>query len=207
MSIGLEIINDNGSRQVVDTAPLLTFKDKLKYEYTSSGNRYFTADYLLAVKPDNNSSIVLTTIGTSSYSYKVVGTGDVIRYDYEVAPSGGDRFGLEVYNEQGTLQYSSNQKALKVLEVISISDIRTVSGNFNIGSVFWSKNYQGKELAMMTIRKPFRSASNSLRTLALTKSGYDYSLTIQQEASGDAWGTNVVSKYNLYCLILDVTGY
>lgn len=210
MPVGFEVIDDLGRRQVVDSAPLLTFKDKKVVN--GSSTVYLTDKFLMAAKPSNNEPLLLTTFRVSAstidtednerYAYRTVGKGEFIRFDYGVAPISAGNYGLEVFNENGVLRFSSHQKPLKILDFISISDLRTIDGN-----VYWSKSYAGKEVAVITQQYPIWNEGSNIITAAAFKR--DSSITIEkviEEVDGSIT-SGLQKSYTGYYIVVDVTGF
>ncbi|WP_201555769.1 hypothetical protein [Psychrobacter sp. 72-O-c] len=219
MSTGFEVVNDNGSKQVLDKAPLFVFRDKLDHNNPNgSGRQYgqFSNKHVFATRPYDGHTLLTKQGGAfywlddpvdnEPYAHVGIGQGEVIRFDYNIPANSTDNYGLEVFGESGSLVYTSNQKALKILDVVKFSDIRPELTTVNGRNTCWSKNYIGKNVAALTIQFPAWNKNSDLMTIALAKRGDTYALEAAVEVSNDSNG-DIVPAWGLYVLIIDVTGY
>lgn len=215
MGIGFEVTNDSGGKQVIDTAPLITFKDKFTIIEGNNDNGYLLYDNLFALKPSQGSTVLINNflkkyVNQVTY-YKLKGSGEVIRFNEGVPPtSNSDRFGLEVYNDLGVLQFSSNQKPLNILDVVYINDIRPEEYTLEGRRFYWSKNYGSKEVAVMMIAAPIWGEKPHFMTTAAAKRGNTLYFEAEIEHSDKAvfdYSGNPYPLWSLHALVLDVTGY
>lgn len=215
MAVGFEVTDDYGRKQVIDTAPLLTYKDKKVIDGTPA-NRYVTDKYLMAAKPSEGNSLVLTKFASSSeidpidnerYIYRTVGNGEFIRFDYGVAPTSVVRYGLEVYNDNGVLMFSSNQKALKILDIITITDIREAQYDAGGRRTYWQNNYPNKQVAVITMQYPIWAENPHIMTVGAVKRGDTIALEAVIEWTDSMLVGGLIASYGASYMIVDVTGF
>lgn len=214
MGLGFEVTNDAGSKQVIDTAPLITFKDKFTVIPGDANNGYINYDYIFACQPSDGSTLLVTTY---LYRYedqkkkdKIIGSGELVRFNDGAAPIGGERFGLEVYNEQGVLQFSSNQRPLKILDRLYNNDIRDIETVVGGRRTYWSKDYGNKKVAALMLGAPAWGEDPHFMTVAPAKRGsvFAFEAAIENtDAEVFDYLGNPIPMWRIHALILDVTNY
>lgn len=214
MGLGFEVTNDNGSVQVIDTAPLITLKDTFTVITSDIDKGYISYEYLYAYKPANGSALLTNSFLKKNVNgvlrSRIVGQGEIVRYNEGAAPLGGERFGLEVYDDKGELQFSSNQKPLKVLDVVYNNDIRTTETVVNGRRTYWSKNYGNLEVATIIMGQPTWAEAPYFMTIAPAKRGNVFAFeAVQEHRDDDAfnWGVIPNISWRFHALVIDVTGY
>lgn len=214
MGIGFEVSNEQGYKQIIDTAPLITYKDKIYSTDTANNPHYVDYTYLFALKPASENILILSTLrriydDATGYKYRLGGTGEVMRFNEGVSPApSSNSFGLEIFNDEGVLQFSSNQRPFRVLDVVKLDNIWQTDSIVNGRRVFWSKNYGDKEVAAFMITLPLWAESPNMMTIGLSKrSGITYfeaGIDNVDKSYADRWTAN----YNtLHALVIDVTNY
>ena len=220
MPVGLEVINDYGKKQIVNKAPLLTYFDKLTGA-TNTNRLWSTQRYVYALKPDNNSSFIAykepfappelsyETLEDGSDLWRVLsrGSGSYIYFKYNEPPTLSNQ-GLEIYDDTGKIQFSSNQKPLKILDIVNIADIRQTVTTINGNRTYWSKDYGSKEIAAVIISAPVWGESPHFMTAAPTKRADLFTFEAAISDTDEDTVSNAVGwKYRLHALVIDVTGY
>lgn len=216
MPVGLEVMDDKGRVQIIDKAPLLSFKDT-KVVSGDTNNRYLTDKHLLAAKPSNGNKLLLTnfavsndidTIDNQRYAFRTVGLGSFFRFEYGVQPtSSSEKYGLELYNEQGILIFSSSQKPIALLDIVTIPDIRNTAKNINGNITYWSKDYGMKDVAVITVQYPIWSSGSNIMTAAAVKR--DRVMAIEQvvEWTDSQLVPGLITSWSASYLIIDITNY
>ncbi|MFK4001695.1 hypothetical protein ACI2I3_10145 [Psychrobacter namhaensis] len=223
MAEGFEVTDDFGRKQVLDSAPLLSFSHKITGA-TETNRIYISQQLPLALSPADG-YVLLTRLRTADrytgaeyyedlpnnkimYKTRTVGTGDVFVFGRDIPPAAAD-YGLEVFNLSGDLVFSSNQKPLKLLDVVSISDIRQTLTTINGRRTYWNKDYGGKQCAAIYIQGPIWGEDPYFMTAGFAKRGNTYAFEAAPEERDDAIFdyTTIVSAWGLQALIVDVTNY
>lgn len=219
MGIGLEVINEHGRKQVIDTAPILTLSDKKIVDNTAfkiSDELYVTTARVTALAPSDAQAMTVvhgnsTRGGIDPYTgarmqYFVRGKGEVFIFQ-ETQPITGSGFGLEVYNERGEIQFSSNQKPLRILDFIDIADIRQHGDTLGGIRRYWNKSYPGKKIATIVSRYPIWYEEGYYMTAAMFKRGNTYSVEPYAEQRAGMSGDGLVNAWNYQALVVDATNY
>lgn len=223
MAVGLEITDDAGRKQVIDTAPMLVFTETVYAHHTlSDGRRCFTGNNLLVLKP-NNSSIVLwdlfrtgnTTVaseGDAWLAFSLKGDGTVYKFEYNLAPESTENFGLEIYNESGVIQFTSHQKPLKILDVFETDDLRTLNSNYRTnGAILWSKDYSGKTVGMILSEGAFYTDNDEyFMSIGAQKIGDTINLVaadMYKDKESVRRGGGIVPNYKAKVFLIDLTNY
>lgn len=215
MPVGLEVMDDNGRVQIIDKAPLLSFKD-IKV-VSGDSNRYLTDKHLLAAMPSNGNKLLLTTFAASNdvdtidnqrYAFRTVGLGSFFRFEYGVQPtSSSEKYGLELYNEQGVLIFSSSQKPIILLDIVTIPDIRNTATNINGNITYWSKDYGMKNVAVITVQYPIWSSGSNIMTAAAVKRNQVMAIEQVVEWTDSQLVSGLITSWSASYLIVDVTNY
>ena len=214
MGLGFSVTNDNGYVQVIDTAPLMTYKDAYTAIIGEGYEGYVDYDYIFAYVPANGHQIHSNTFRKiftgDRYRHKLLGAGKIVRFNEGASPLSTERFGLEVYNDKRELQFSSNQKPLKVLDVYQSSNIRNDVKTVNGRRTYWSKNYGNKEVGAIVMSNATWGESPYFMHVAVAKRGNVLAFEAGQEHEDRVAverGGGVIGTYNFRALIVDVTGY
>lgn len=217
MYAGIEITNDSGRKQIIDTAPILTLERVRNINNTNFRNAdaiYISPTRVVALKPSDGYG--LTTCfdpygrgGIDPHTgvnmrHFVVGKGSILEFQEE-QPIGNSSFGLEVYDKNGVIQYSSNQKPLRVLDFIDMEDVRSHGDTSGGVRRYWSKSYGGRDIAVITSRKPVWRSGNRSITTGIVKRGNTYSIEALTESLWAAGG--VVESWNYQGIVVDATNY
>lgn len=214
MGLGFEVTNDAGSKQVIDTVPVVTFKDKFTVVSGNTTNGYLGFDDIFALKPANGGTLLNNTFvkiyDNQKERHKIVGQGEVIRFNDGAAPLGGERYGLEVYNEQGALQFTSNQRPLKILDVFYSTDIRNTETTVNGIRTYWSKNYGVLDVAALIVTSANWGEDPHFMKAAPARRGGVFSFEAAVEHTDGFifdYAGNPENNWGMHALILDVTNY
>ncbi|MFK3915778.1 hypothetical protein [Psychrobacter sp. NPDC078501] len=216
MGLGFEVTNDAGRKQVLDTHALLSFSETIVSNASNEGNLYRDPRHITAYRPINDSVMTVNYLvrqrhvlddGQYHYLHRVQGYGAMYNFS-EVLPTANDRFGLQVFNSLGTLVFSSEQKPLKILEIINIPDVRQVGTSVNGRTTHWRKNHGSVTAAVVLIRQPlWTSGSNFMTSGVSLRSGYlamEETVEHRDSNAADRWIGNI---YGLYALVVDVTNF
>ena len=216
MGIGLEVTNENGRKQVVDSAPLLTYMSKTT-GINDNNKEWVDPRATIGLSPAEGKSLITRFVltdrlityedGSKARQELSKGEGSFYFFEYGVAPT-ATSFGLELFNEQGELQFSSNQKPLRLLDVIDVDDIRNHRTSTNGFNGYCAKTFPNKDIAVIMINYPVWQNHDKLMTAAPTKRGY--TITFEdfiEDQNSDLIGAGVYSAWNLKALIVDVTNY
>lgn len=219
MGIGLEITNDYGRKQVIDTAPILTLSDKKIVDNTAfkiSDELYVSTARVTALAPSEGQAMTIVNSdsargGIDPYTgarmqYFVRGKGEVFIFQ-ETQPITSSSFGLEVYNERGEIQFSSNQKPLRILDFIDIADIRQHGDTLGSIRRYWNKSYPGKKIATIVSRYPIWYNNGYYITAAMFKRGSAYSVEAYAEQIAGLGGSGLIEAWNYQALVVDATNY
>ncbi len=213
---GLEITDDNGRVQVIDAAPLLSLKT-IKNITGSTENKYITDKHLLAAKPSNGNKLLLTTLAVpygidpvdnEGYKFRTVGLGELFVFEYGAQPTvGASEYGLQVFDEQGVLMFSSEQKPIRLLDIITIPDIRTVANNVNGNTTYWQKNYGSKDVAVITVQYPIWTSGSNIMTAAAVSRGQIMAIESAIEWTDSELTPGITTSWSASYLVVDVTNY
>lgn len=211
---GMLVLNKDDKTQVESTAPLLKFSHKI--EGASNGSRKQVSErYPVAFCPAEGFSLnmfggyygvlEIWDNGQRATTARTEGTGDIIIFT--IGDINSDiNYGLNVYNDDGTLTFSSKEKPINVLDVVNIPDIRTTATNINGIPTYWRKQYPGKTIAAMLFEYPVFQKGNSFLTASPSlRNGY-FALeeALMYSAEG---GTLLFSTWHVRAMIIDITGY
>jgi|26BtaG_2_1085354.scaffolds.fasta_scaffold00298_19 hypothetical protein len=210
MGVGLEILNDSGYVQVLDAAPILTLEKNQAVNNTVfqfEDRVYFSGSRVVAMEPADGHHLISTNDPYRNgpidpetdrpYGYYAIGNGNIHIFRHN-QPLTQDNFGLEVYSENGELQFSSSQRPLRVIDFVDIKDVRYST---------WSKTFPGKRVAAITSRRPIRSANDQYMTKGIHRNGDNYFLADASEGRNPYPDGGLISAYNFQALIIDVTNY
>lgn len=209
---GFEVTNDAGEKQIVDTAPALYF-----YRKYVAGHKQIIFEELFAVKPSEGVVSNLSNWQLDKGAIDPSGEGQQPRHEMRGAPATviafrfgmpktSTGFGLEVFGASGQLQFSSNQRVLRVLDVINTPDIYAGGSVIEGRRTHWRKNYGNKEVAVITIQMPiWPEGGNTARTIGFARRGEWF--CIENGHYADIPTQFLDSAMATHLIIVDVTGY
>lgn len=222
MGVGLEITNEFGKKQIIDKAPVLVFTNKIvganSYARDDAKNVFINEVNVYAVRPASDNYLLLSTLsfkvnealqGPERVKYRSIGIGEFLIFKHS-QPIASSNFGMEVFDENGVLQFTSNQKTLKLLDTVFINDIRTTQTMVAGRRTYWSKDYGARDIALIFIESPFWGESPHYMTVAPAKRGSVFALEAVVELTDREsvdFGGGVKPTWGLKALIIDVTGY
>lgn len=212
---GSSVLSPDGKEQWTSDSGLLTFSRKVAT--TPSSRVWVSMRTPVAYEPSEGStlnslrnnvseSVETWPNGQNARMTYSTGSGNIVYYD-ESPPVISSGYGLAAYSNLGILDFSSDQKPLKILDIVDIPDIRQVAVTVNGIPTYWRKSYPGLSVACMFINYPIfqdwllYTAAPSLRggVFAMERAVYD-NVTVNDIG-------NWASTWSLRCLIVDVTGY
>lgn len=216
MTTGFEVVDDYGRKQVLDTHPLLSFNHKLFSNSANLGDLYPDPRPIYAWLPDNNQIMTQNyfrsrrvALEDSKYytTNRIQGFGTMYAFTSS-KPTSDENYGLEVYDASGDIVFNSNQKPLKILDIINIPDVRqsrtTVSGRVT----HWRKAYGSKTAAIVLVRQPLWASGSDFKTsgVALRDSYIALEETVEHRDGelADRW---IGNTFALYALVIDVTNF
>lgn len=207
---GLEVTDDNGIAQVVDTAPSLNFHSKF---YAPHGTLVF--DDIFAVKPSEG-VVVNTTRRLGKLSgtdpsgegkkplEALWGDGTIVTFRLGL-PKTSHGFGLEVFSELGEFQFSSSVKVLRVLDVIRMDNIFSNKQTIDGRETYWRKNYGAKEVAVIVMQMPvWAGYRENIHTTGFVKRGEWFCIEMGMYAD-DIPGYLIEDALKTQLLIVDVS--
>lgn len=196
---GLSVYNDDMQLQIDSDYIDVSLQHKKRLGVESSA--YVDSDFITAFGIDDGGTIL---------PIKYSGQGDLYVFNSSPAIPTESGFGLELYGADGSVYFSSKNKSIKVIDLVSISKSQ-------LGPSFsWSKSYQNK-VALLPMSIPIRLSMGAQQIV------YFYSVAFNRNGNSVAanWALYANRPYhsgeddmlylskasNLEFLVIDVTGY
>ncbi|WP_296201979.1 hypothetical protein [Psychrobacter sp. UBA3962] len=187
---GFQVLSERGDVQLSDKAYDITWQNATELK----GEGEFSGDFI-AVEPRDGETFypfplklriggwsddtVFADINPDKIQmYK--GSGRVHFFGYTTTPPVGENFGLQVFNENKELTFSSGMLSLDILEVVEVDDVR-----INTNSVI-SRHFVGdRKVAIVPLGNPF----------LMVREGDKYDHFDVWSASFSREGQYIVTKY------------
>ena len=214
MGVGFETTDDNNRKQVLDTHPLLSFTEIIQSNTGNKGKLVSDPRYVYAWRPFNNEVMTLNYLKNKFVEFNgefynchlIQGFGDIYTFS-EKRPTKRLNYGLEVFNSNGDLVFNSEQRPLKILDIINIADVRQSRTNINGNTSHWRKSYS-VTAAVVFIQRPLWTDGSSFVTsgVGLRDSYISMEETVEERdaAAANRWTGNT---YSLYALVIDVSNF
>ncbi|WP_434352977.1 hypothetical protein VH441_07205 [Psychrobacter sp. HD31] len=202
MAANFLIMDDEGRKQVVDNAIDL----RLSNTFSVDGVHRLSVFDVCAIQPTGTYKIYEdNSIWGSDYPHSFYGKGLIHVFDYGYTTSPSDaKYGIEVYDENGKLTFSSAFLSLNILDVVQI-DIRDNARYENGERVYWSKDYGHSNVAIIPLTSPWFAADGKESTVACLMEGTTLKLARKKTNHGDA--SRLISTFYFECLVIDTSFY
>lgn len=208
MPSGFEVYDDSGRLQASDK----TYDLSITSTHTING-KFPVRKSMVALESTQSGWAFLglwRDIGEEDIENMAKGDGVVHVFEYKVVA--GANFGLEVYDEQGGLTFSSNLKSCNVIDFVSIPNIF----NSNVGDgLTFNKYYGNRRVAVIPVKLPYyavrnpnNSINNSLATMGFNTA--DGSVKVGTVIDMEIFlPTSIAFQYptELVFMVIDVTNY
>lgn len=201
MGQGFEVINDKGEVQVTSEAPLLTFDSS----YDISGITNVPAK-IIALAPTMGGDRVNWSWGFQKDYSTFVGQGYAFTFDYGMPPESIANYGIEVFDAAGNLTFSSGQRAMRIIEQVNISDVRT-GGNLDR---IWSTPLAGggQMLAILFNKQAIWQSGSRAMTVGVYLDDNGNVCLGQAVALDDHYIVDgLIGRYNIDFVVVEVSGY
>lgn len=168
MASGFEVYSDTGTIQASDKHYDLSRSRSQKY----NGVVEFD-DRIYAIEPDNTKGVNVKFVSDPPVlTQSVQGEGTLHIFEFGHVPKG--TLGIEVYDENGLLTFSSDLRSCNVIDFIDVPDYTNMGEQ---DGVFFSKNYSATRFAIIPVRIPFMALKSDdfgyshLGTLSFIRNG------------------------------------
>lgn len=165
---GLSVYNDDMQLQIDSDYIDVSLQHKKRLGVESSA--YVDGDFITAFGIDNGGTIL---------PIKFSGQGDLYVFDSSPGNPSKSGFGLELYGADGSVFFSSKNKSIKVIDLVSISKSQLDAG------FSWSKSYQNK-IAIIPMSIPIRLSMGAQQIV------YFYSMAFNRN------GSSITANWSLY---------
>lgn len=201
MGQGFEIINDKGEVQVTSEAPLLTFDTS----YDISGRTNVPAK-MIALAPTMGGQRVNWSWGFQKDYSTFVGQGYAFTFDYGMPPESIANYGIEVFDAAGKLTFSSGQRAMRIMQQVSIPDVRA-RGNLDR---IWSTPLAGggQMLAILFNKQAIWQSGSRAMTVGVYLDDNSNVCLGQAVALDDRYIVDgLIGRFSIDFLVVEVSGY
>ncbi len=199
MTTGFLLYDNYGRKQVTDNAIDLVYKNKVLV------NGYlYNDDFIVALQPAINKKIY-RRYGYSKHN--VAGNGYLYTFNFNYNSSTKNKYGLEVYDENGNLTFTSNLLSLNIIDDVYIENINETYRMLDGETSYFSKSYGSTDIAVIPLISPtWLSSGNELTESYYFKNGcLRVSFAIR---SDDVGGRRLKTEaYALHFLVIDTSNY
>lgn len=202
---GFEIIDNSGRKQVSDTFYSATLTDILPIN-----DRVRLHSKFYALQPTSSTETIQPALELGGDLAMVDGVGNVCLFDFAMTPQ-PTSFGIEVFDDNGKVTFSSNMVALDVIDVIEYSD---VTAHRDSNGVYFRRSYpSGVVPAVLPLRTPFWAIKGNHDWLAdLATIGYCVNgselIAKRGMALAQGWFPSPFEFYRGYkAIVIDVKKY
>lgn len=205
MPNGFEVYSDSGKIQASDK-----HYDLSRSRVQSYSGRIEFSDRIYAIEPNVNKGVnVGFVFDPPTLTQAVQGDGKL--HVFEFGHISQSNFGLEVYDANGKLTFSSNLRSCNVIDFIDVPDYTNMSAS---GSVLFSKSYTALRIAIIPTRIPFFALSSPdfgyfhLGTLSFIKRGDRLEIErVVSEYNGLSSFVGFIYPTRLSFAVIDVTNF
>lgn len=200
-----ETYSESGRLQISDEAVGLTISsiETIKPYYTHHKHKFY------ALQPKSGEAI-----STTNYYWKSMdgifgshmGEGRVFIFSYDYTPPPSTNYGIEVYDKDGRVTFSSNMLTVDILEVVDVEDARQLGSGVN--GTFYRKYFGDDNLAVIPVYLPEWGDGDSLYTVAFTiRDGYLLTTRLPVLRIPDAVFDPPKNKLPCKFIVIDTKGY
>ncbi len=201
MAIGFSLYDTHGRKQVTDNAIDLVYKHKIVVNDYLENN-----DLVVALQPNANKKIYrLDTVGR--IKNRISGYGYLYVFDFNYTSSAENKYGLEVYDKNGNLTFTSNLLSLNIIDDVYIENINETYRILNGETSYFSKNYGSTDIAVIPLISPMWWSSGN----AMSESYYIKNGCLRVSSAvflDDVWKKSlIIESFTLHFLVIDTSNY